>query len=115
MSKLGAVFLSGLILTAPALAAAPSAVAPDAPRHISGAAAWGCRDKGELIDLLFLGLSTSFDLKLASALAEGRCAYFTAGENVTVIENAGHGLVKVKVERPGAPLDSYWTPLRNVE
>ncbi|HWD58824.1 MAG TPA: hypothetical protein VG308_11120 [Stellaceae bacterium] len=121
MSKLGAMFLTGTILVAIPLAAAPPPVevapapAAAAPHHIGRSAAWGCRDKGELIDLLFLGLSTSFDLKLSSALAEGRCAYFTDGEGVTIVESSGHGLVKVKVERAGAAPEIYWTPLRNVE
>jgi len=107
MSKLGAAFLTALLLsTAPLVAA-------EAPHRIAHEAAWGCRDKNDLIDLLFLGLSTSFDLKLATALADGRCVYFTPGENVTILEGGGHGLVKV--ERGGAAPVAYWTALRNVD
>lgn len=111
MSKLGAAFLSVSLLAATPIAAI-AAPAADVPHHIAGGIAWGCRDKSDLIDLLFLGLSTSFASKLESALADGRCAYFTPGEAVTVVERGGQGLVKV--QRGGSPV-SYWTPLRNVE
>jgi hypothetical protein len=112
MSKLGAVFLGVSLLTATPMAV--SAAATEVPHHIAqGTTAWGCRDKGDLIDLLFLGLSTSFDTKLASALADGRCGYFKPGEAVTVIEDGGPGIVKV--QRGGAAPVTYWTPLRNVE
>jgi hypothetical protein len=87
MSKLGAAFLTALMLAANPLI--PSASAAKAPHRISRDAAWGCRDKGDLIDLLFLGLSTSFDSKLSQALADGRCAYFTPGEDVMILEDSG--------------------------
>jgi hypothetical protein len=113
MSKLGAVFLGISLLTATPLATAATA-ATEVPHHITqGAAAWGCRDKGDLIDLLFLGLSTSFDNKLAAALADGRCGYFKPGETVTIVEDGGHGIVRVL--RAGPAPAAYWTPLRNVE
>jgi hypothetical protein len=112
MSKLGAVFLSVSLLTAAPLATA-SAAMPEVPHHIAQGAAWGCRDKGDLIDLLFLGLSTSFDTKLASALADGRCGYFKPGEAVIVIEDGGQGIVKV--QRGGPSPVTYWTPLRNLD
>jgi hypothetical protein len=110
MSKLGAVSLSALMLAAivvqPVLAA-------EAPHRIARDAAWGCRDKHEVFNLLFLGLSTSFDSKLAQALADGRCIFFNPGENVTIVDDSGsHGLVKVM--RAGPAPETYWTPLRNV-
>jgi len=111
MSKLGAAFLTTLMLATTPLVAAPLTTA-EVPHRIARDAAWGCRDRNDLIDLLFLGLSTSFDSKLAQALAEGRCAYFTPGENVRILEDGGHGLVKV--QRGGAVPVVYWTPLRNV-
>lgn len=111
MSKLGVVFLAGLMLAStPQFATATPAAEP--MHRIAGSAAWGCRDKNDLIDLLFLGISTSFDLKLSKALADGRCAYFHVGEDVRILESNGHGLVRV--ERGGATPVSYWTPLRNV-
>ena len=110
MSKLGAAFLTTLMLAATPVV--PPASATEVPHRISRDAAWGCRDKGDLIDLLFLGLSTSFDSKLSQALADGRCAYFTPGEDVMILEDSGHGLVKV--QRGGAEPIVYWTPLRNV-
>lgn len=115
MSKLGAAFLTGVLLAAaPAPASvSPSLAAEAAPHRIARDAAWGCRDKHELFNLLFLGLSTSFDTKLAEALADGRCVYFDPGETVTILEDSGsHGLVKV--ERGGAQPVAYWTPLRNI-
>jgi hypothetical protein len=111
MSKLGAAFLTGAMLVSVPLYAAQLA-AVDVPHHIAREAAWGCQDKSDLINLLFLGMSTSFDSKLAEAIAEGRCAYFEPGENVTIIENGEQGLVKV--QRGGATPVTYWTPLRNV-
>jgi hypothetical protein len=111
MSKLGAAFLTASILAATSPIASQVS-ATEVPHRIASEAAWGCRDKNDVIDLLFLGLSTSFDTKLASALADGRCVYFKSGENVTVIEDAEHGLVKI--ERSGATPVVYWTPLRNV-
>jgi hypothetical protein len=112
MSKLGAVFLGVSLVTAAPLATA-SAAATEAPHHIMQGTAWGCRDKGDLMDLLFLGISTSFDNKLATELADGRCGYFKPGEAVTIIENGGQGIVKVL--RAGPAPATYWTPLRNVE
>jgi hypothetical protein len=111
MSKLGAVFLGVSLLAATPLAAT-AAPAADVPHHIGKGTAWGCRDKGELIHLLFLGLSTSFDSQLATALADGRCTSFTLGETVTILEDAGQGLVKVQ---RGSEPSAYWLPVRNVE
>ena len=111
MSKLGAVFLTASILAATP-ASPPPLPAAEAPHRIDHEAAWGCRDKSDLIDLLFLGLSASFDTTLASALADGRCVYFTPGENVVVVEPGSKGLIRI--ERPGATPVAYWTPLRNV-
>ncbi|HXC28993.1 MAG TPA: hypothetical protein VNV38_13640 [Stellaceae bacterium] len=119
MSKLGAVFLTGLIFATPVLAAAPPPVAPATPlaaaaaHHIGGSAAWGCRAKHDVFDILFLGLSASFDTKLADALTDGRCVFFQSGETVTILESTGsHGLVKIQ---RGTESTTYWTPLRNVE
>jgi len=113
MSKLGAVFLTTGMLAAVPLAAPPVAAA-EAPHKIARAAAWGCREKHEVFDLLFLGLSTAFDDRLAAALANGRCVYFNPGEDVTIIEDSGsHGVVKVR--RGGAEPATYWTPLRNID
>jgi hypothetical protein len=111
MSKLGVAFLTGAVLVAVPAYADQLAIA-EVPHHIAQAAVWGCRDKSDLIDLLFLGLSTSFDSKLAQAVADGRCVYFKPGENVTILEGPGQGLVKV--QRGGATPISYWTPLPNV-
>jgi len=107
MSKFGGVFLTALLL-----GVAPVAQA-EVPRHIAQEAAWGCRDRSDLIDLLFLGLSTSFDNKLAIALADGRCVYFNAGESVTIVGDGGHGIVKV--QRGGATPVTYWTAVRNLD
>jgi hypothetical protein len=71
MSKFGGVFLTALLL-----GAAPVAQALRRPRHIAQEAAWGCRDRSDLIDLLFLGLSTSFDNKLATALGRRAVCVF---------------------------------------
>jgi len=112
MSKLGAVFLGVSLLTTTPLATV-SAAATEAPHHITQGAAWGCRDKHDVFDILFLGLSASFDTKLATALADGRCVFFQSGETVTIIEGTGsHGLVKIQ---RGAEPATYWTPVRNVE
>jgi len=112
MSKFGAAFLTAsmLAMTPLAAVAAPAAATPHKnTRH----AAWGCRDKHEVFNLLFLGLSTSFDDRLADALASGRCVYFNLGEDVTVIEqSASHGVVKV--ERGGAEPATYWILQRNL-
>jgi len=112
MFKLGAAFLTGMVLATTPMMAAPSPAA-EAPHRIARDAAWGCRDKHEVFHLLFLGLSTSFDSKLADALANGNCVFFKSGENVTIIEDTGsHGLVKVR--RDGPEPATYWTPVRNV-
>jgi hypothetical protein len=112
MSKLGAAFLAASLLAAASLAAI-AAPAAEAPHQIARDAAWGCRDKHEVFDLLFLGLSTSFDDRLADALADGRCIYFKLGEDVTIIErSASHGLVKV--QRGGAEPVTYWLLQRNL-
>jgi hypothetical protein len=113
MTKLGAVFLTGVVLTTtPMMMATPSAAA-EAPHRIARDAAWGCRDKHDVFNLLFLGMSTSFDSKLAQALSDGSCVFFKSGENVTIIEDtSSHGLVKV--QRDSAEPATYWTPLRNV-
>jgi hypothetical protein len=107
MSRFGAASLTAVLLVATPVAAA------EAPHRIVHDAAWGCRDKNELIDLLFLGLSTTFDTKLAAALGDGRCVYFKAGEGVTIVEEGRHGLVRV--QREDATPVSYWTTVRNVE
>lgn len=112
MSKLGAVFLTGMVLATTPMLATPSPAA-EAPHRIARDAAWGCRDKHDVFHLLFLGLSTSFDSKLADALADGSCVFFKSGENVTIMEDTGsHGLVKVR--RDGPEPATYWTPVRNV-
>ena len=112
MSNFGAVFLTGALLVATPIASMP-APAAEAPRHITGDTAWGCRDKNDVIDLLFQGLSTSFDTQLASALADGRCVSFKLGEDVTLLEGADHGLVRVQRGGAAEPV-VYWTPLRNL-
>jgi hypothetical protein len=60
MPKLGAVVLTTLMLATTPVVAAPVTSA-EVPHRIARDVAWGCRDKNDLIDLLFLGLSTSFD------------------------------------------------------
>jgi hypothetical protein len=110
MSNFGAAFLTSALLVATPIASMP-APAADAPRNITREAAWGCRDKNDVINLLFLGLSTSFDTQLASALADGRCVSFKRGEDVMILDEADHGLVKVR--RGSAEPVVYWTPLRN--
>ena len=107
MSKLGAAFLTSLLL-----AATPIAAAEQAPHQIARDTAWGCRDKAELVDLLFLGMSASFDTKLATAIADGRCVYFAPGESVVIVGPAEQGLIRV--QRPGASPVAYWTQSRNV-
>lgn len=112
MSKLGAAFLGLSLVAATPLPAAPAPPAAT-PHHIAQSAAWGCRDKHQVFNLLFLGLSTSFDMKLATALADGSCVVFQSGETVTILEGTGsHGLVKV---RRGTDPTTYWTPVSNVE
>jgi hypothetical protein len=108
MSTIGAVFLAAFTLTG----APQPAVPTEAPLRITQNAAWGCHEKSDLIDLLFLGLSTSFDTKLAVLLADGRCVYFKAGENVQILETGPHGFVKV--QREGASPVTYWTVRRNM-
>src|SRR5580658_3576247 len=99
MSRFGAAFLTAALLAA--VAPIPSALAAEqAPHRITRDAAWGCRDKADVINLLFLGLSAGFDNQLADALADGRCVYFSPGENVLIVDPGANGLVRV--ERPGA-------------
>jgi hypothetical protein len=120
MSRYGAAFLTASILVATApipLAAAETAAATpvaatEAPHRIARDAAWGCRDKGDVIELLFQGISTNFDGKLAAALADGRCITFKPGEDVVIVEPGANGLVRV--QRPGASPAAYWTVSRNV-
>ncbi|HTZ36729.1 MAG TPA: hypothetical protein VMB84_11930 [Stellaceae bacterium] len=107
MTRLGAGLLSAALLAATAASAAEPA------HRIVQQAAWGCRDRNELIDLLFLGLSTSFDTKLADALGDGRCIFFAPDESVTIIRTTAHGLVQVQRAGPSAP--AYWTAARNVD
>jgi len=119
MSRVGAAFLTASILAAtPVLAETTAMVTPtatiEAPHRIARDAAWGCRDKNEVINLLFLGMSVSFDGKLAAALADGRCVVFKSGENVVIVEPGSHGLVKVqRLDASAAPV-AYWMPARNV-
>jgi hypothetical protein len=112
MSRFGALFLTTVMLAAVPWTGALAAA--EAPHKIARDAAWGCRDKHQVFNLLFLGLSTSFDDRLAAALADGSCVYFKPGEDVTVIDQTNsHGLVKIR--RGGAEPVSYWTQLRNVD
>ena len=99
MSRVGAALLTASVLAAtPVLAQTTAMVTPtatiEAPHRIARDAAWGCRDKSEVINLLFLGMSVSFDGKLAAALADGRCAVFKSGENVVIVEPGGTHTVK---------------------
>jgi|HubBroStandDraft_6_1064221.scaffolds.fasta_scaffold2471615_2 hypothetical protein len=111
MSRIGAAFLTALMLAAsPPVPLAAAAEA--APHKITRDTAWGCRDKGDVINLLFLGISAGFDTQLASALADGRCITFKPGEDVVIVEPGANGLVKV--QRPGASPAAYWTVSRNV-
>jgi hypothetical protein len=107
MSRL-ATALSALLI----FAAVP-AMAAEAPHGIARDGAWGCRDRGEMLDLLFLGISASFDTKLASALAEGRCVLFNPGEEVVIVETGQRGILQV--QRGGAAPAVYWTSARNVK
>ena len=111
MSRFGAAFLTASMLAA-TCPVPLAAAAEEAPHRIARDAAWGCRDKNDVIDLLFLGLSATFDTTLANALADGRCVYFTPGESVVIIETGGNGLVRIA--RPEASPVSYWTPSRNL-
>ena len=110
MSRVGAVFLTASILAA--AAPTPVVAAAEAPHRIARDAAWGCRDKNDVIDLLFQGISVNFDGKLAAALADGRCVAFKPGEDVVILEPGVNGLVRV--QRPGASPVAYWTATRNV-
>ncbi len=120
MSRVGAVFLTALTLAAaaPMSVAAAQSIAPtpvaatEAPHRIAREAAWGCRDKNDVLELLFQGISVTFDNKLAAALADGRCVVFKPGENVVVVDPAANGLVRV--QRPGVSPVAYWTAARNV-
>jgi hypothetical protein len=105
MSRFGAAFL-----IAATLAATPAAAAEQVPHKITGSGAWGCRDKGDLVDLLFLGISVTFQAKLEAAIAEGRCVTFALGESVIIVEQGDHGIVKV--QRGGATPAVYWTTTR---
>jgi hypothetical protein len=120
MSRFGAAFLTASLLAATALVQPASAetmagipmAAAAPPHHIAHDAAWGCRDKNDVIDLLFQGMSVRFDDKLAAALADGRCVTFKTGENIVIVEPGSHGLVKV--QRLDASPVAYWIPARNV-
>jgi hypothetical protein len=99
-------------LCAAALLAACSANA-QGERQIARDGAWGCRDRQDTVDLLFLGISAAFDTKLAHEIALGLCGYFKAGENVVVVDKDPLGLVKVRrTASPGVPL---WTPSQNLK
>jgi hypothetical protein len=110
MSRIGAAFLTLMLAGTPAIT--PATAAEQAPHRIARDTAWGCRDKTDLINLLFLGLSANFDSQLATALADGRCVTFSAGEGVAIVEPGDNGLVRV--ERLGASPAAYWTQSRNV-
>lgn len=110
MSKIGAAFLTAVMLALTSLAAA------EAPHRIVRDGAWGCRDRADVFDLLFLGISASFDTKLAGALADGRCVLFNPGEDVVIVETGQHGILQVQrgVVTPAASPAAYWTAARNV-
>lgn len=118
MSRVGAVFLTALTLAATPVAAetvtaaTPAATVSAVPHRIVRDAAWGCREKTDVLDLLFQGMSVNFDGKLAAALADGRCVAFKSGEDVVIVEPGANGLVRV--QRPGASPVAYWTAARNV-
>jgi hypothetical protein len=116
MSRVGAAFLTALTLAATPVAAETTTATPvaatEAPHRIARDAAWGCRDKNDVFNLLFLGISASFDGKLAAALADGRCVTFKPGENVVILEPGANGLVRV--QRLGASPVAYWTASHNV-
>ena len=107
MSKLGAAFLTALMLGTASLSAA------EVPHRIARDGAWGCRDKRDVFDLLFLGISASFDLQLATALADGRCVLFNPGEEIAIVEAGQRGILQV--QRGGAAPAVYWTASRNVQ
>src|SRR5476649_1658448 len=100
-------------LSALLIFAAVPAMAAAASHGIARDGAWGCRDRGEMLDLLFLGISASFDTKLASALAEGRCVLFNPGEDMVIVETGQRGILQV--QRGGAAPAVYWTSARNVK
>ena len=116
MSKLGAA-----LMTVAALASAVPAIpasAAEAPHRISHSPAWGCRDKGELYNLLFLAISNSYETQLAAALADGRCVTFAPGESVAVIDEGSRGIVKVErggIAQVSTRPSGYWTLARNVD
>ena len=116
MSKLGAAFLAASMLAAtPAISPASAA---EGPHRISHSPAWGCGDKGDLYNLLFLGISASFDTQLSAALADGRCISFAPGESVTVIGEAGPSIVKVQrgmATTVSTAPQGYWTLKRNID
>jgi|HubBroStandDraft_6_1064221.scaffolds.fasta_scaffold2006680_1 hypothetical protein len=107
MSRFGAAFLAASVL-----AAIPAAAAEQVPHKVVGEAAWGCRDKSDVIELLFQGMSVSYDGKLTSAIAAGRCVAFVPGEDVVIVDPGANGIVKVA--RPGASPVAYWTAVRNL-
>ena len=100
MSKLGAAFLTGVVFATTPMMAPPSTAA-EAPHRIARDAAWGCRDKHDVFHLLFLGMSTSFDSKLAQALSDGSCVFFKPGENVRVEEVFFPGRHRPQISCPG--------------
>src|SRR6185437_9733197 len=107
-------------LTAAAIAAATLAMpaAAEAPHRISHSPAWGCRDKGDLYNLLFLAISASFDTQMAAALADGRCVAFAPGERVSVVDQGSRGIVKVErggVAQVSTASNGYWTLARNLD
>jgi len=112
MTKFAVAAATAALLTATTPALPVAAAEPDT-HTITREAAWGCRDRGDVINLLFLGLSTTFDATLASALADGRCVSFTTGESVAIVDRGSNGLVRIA--RPGEPTASYWTPARNLK
>ncbi|MBV8778297.1 MAG: hypothetical protein JO032_04715 [Alphaproteobacteria bacterium] len=117
MSKLRAAFLTAAALAA-ATPATPSPSAADTLHRITHDPAWGCRDKGDLYNLLFLGISASFDTQLAAALADGRCIAFAPGERVSVIGDGTRGVVKVQrglATTVSTSSAGYWTLARNID
>jgi hypothetical protein len=111
MFKLGAAFLAAAALAATS-PIPPAAAAEQVPHKIVREAAWGCRDKGDVIDLLFQGISVTFDSRLATAIADGKCVAFAPGEDVVIVDPGANGLIKVV--RPGASPVAYWTASRNL-
>jgi len=99
-----ALIATGLLAAAPGLA--------QTARQIVRSGAFGCQDKAELVNLLFLGVSAAFDNQLATAIADGTCIIFTVGESVVALDQDAHGILQVR--RAGAVPVAYWTPARNV-